>query len=1787
MAQHEEETLDFPYDVFLSFRDEDTREKFIGHLSKALSRKGIITFDKNLEKEESVSSSLSKAFEESRVFIVVFSENYASSTWCLDKLVEILERSKKGDKKRVFPIFYHVDPSDIRNQRNRYGEDMIAHENKFGKDSQRVKNWRSALTEASNFPGEHFTTGSRKYEINLIEEIVDKVYKNIAPKPLRTGQSPIGLEPRIEELKSLLDMKPGDETKHMLGIYGLGGIGKTELAKALYNNIVRDFDSASFIADVREKSNKPNGLEDLQKTLLSEMLEELETEFGSTSKGMYEIKRRLHLKKVLLVLDDVDDKDKLEKLAGGCDWFGFGSRIIITTRYKDVLITHKVEKIYEMKELDEQHSLELFCWNAFKQSHPKTGFGNVSLRAVGFSKRLPLALKVIGSDLATLYEESLDAWECALQEYEKTPSSEKILDVLKISYDRLGENAKQVFLDIACFFKGESSEYVKKIIEEFGASNINVLVNKSLLTIENGYLKMHDLIQDMGREIIRQETTKLGERSRLWYYEDVIEILTDDYGSDNIQGIMLDPPQKEVVNWDGNAFKKMESLRILIVRNTLFSHEPNHLSNHLRVLDWEEYPSRSFPSKFHPKKIIVFNLPRSHLTLEEPFKKFSYLTNINFSYNQSIIKMPDVSEVQNLRELRLDHCKHLITIHDSVGYLKRLAHLSASECTQLKNFPQKMFLPSLEVLNLNLCGKLEHFPEIKEEMNKSLKIYMTNTAIKVLPESIDKLIGLVSIEISNSRKLKYLPSSLFMLPNNVAFKIGGCRQLLESFRSFVQSLSTINVCPILQTLHFENANLSDGDLLTILNCFPKLEELFASKNKFVSLPTCIKECVHLTSLDVSFCEMLQKIPECPNLRTLKVNHCMNLEEISELPFIQKVDARHTSLAKETSDMLWFQAAKGMRELEIVMPQTEIAEWFDFIGNGENLRFWVRCKFPTFALALVFQDVTGWGRQGRHQILQLQLVINGRCVSRRGYKFRIGADHVLICDLRLLFSDEEWLGLDTFLEHEWNVVQVSYEAPPPLILSRWGVHVYEEGANMEHVQFICPHPKYLDMSPTLVPTKEDPKEERRKLIENFCIDEVLEATILEYMHYCENKKDLTDENMELVYSKIGLLKEVSKQAKDELNSGDSDLEDKHSLLTTFLKTYYALGPEIQEEIDNVPQQKEKMRKIFSDGIRDGLLEAKAKFPSLNLIKTRSVALRKGSRVRWLFEELPDVVKLYIGGIISGLSEAKLNFPDFDMLATLVPMLRMIGVNDLHDNFGRPLIRLIKEVSVDLGQEALTRYVYYDGVTDGLYEAQNTFPYLDITETRSVAIKNMAFWSILLLGEDLVRVLRTVETRTYIDGILGGLVEAMRSFPDLDIIKILSVVLRRMGIFKVITIEDEAPGNLPHKDLTLMGVLEDKWEESMDVGEASTSGHQGREEEQGNDPQQEKILREIFYEGITDALVQARSNFPSLDINKTRSAALNAKIYGHRAVWSLSEPEGGWKSHLSIKKKIYIEGVMNGLLEAKLSFPNLDIWATLNTLNSRKLKTSFVTIPRFIKLDWNKEIPPSLGSLDPPLQTSTTMNQQSSKSEAESKFPFKLEGQEALGNKFVKHENEGAVSNKDSGTTSSCKNQYDEPIQKFNTQSDEFVSKKVDCTSATGILMDNGCKCESKYEKVSAILKGRAEELGSLYHARIESFQKSEEFHDLMIATYLNGQRDGVLEAQAILLLPQDMDTKTPVFLDNEEHVIDEVAKNEKLDEDLSVTGIPIPTVPDVPNDNANLDTNNPSGSKEFFNWFEFV
>ena len=224
----------------------------------------------------------------------------------------------------------------------------------------------------------------------------------------------------------------------------------------------------------------------------------------------------------------MDQYEQLEPLVGEQDWFGQGSRIIITTRNQHLLIQHRVSEaeIYEAKKLNNDDALQLFSMKAFKKDSPLEGYVELSQEIISYASGLPLALKVLGS---FLFHRSIDAWKCAIRRLKESPERE-ILDILQISYDGLKEREKQIFLDIACFFNRKCEDYVVNILQTLYDQpiiDIDVLKEKSLITTSRGKkLLMHDLLQELGREIVRRESLENpSQRSRLWLSEDIFRVL--------------------------------------------------------------------------------------------------------------------------------------------------------------------------------------------------------------------------------------------------------------------------------------------------------------------------------------------------------------------------------------------------------------------------------------------------------------------------------------------------------------------------------------------------------------------------------------------------------------------------------------------------------------------------------------------------------------------------------------------------------------------------------------------------------------------------------------------------------------------------------------------------------------------------------------------------------------------------------------------------------------------------------------------------------------------------------------------------------------------------------------------------------------------------------------------------------------------------------------------------------------------------------------------------------------
>ncbi|XLU70703.1 hypothetical protein S245_029756, partial [Arachis hypogaea] len=203
-----------------------------------------------------------------------------------------------------------------------------------------------------------------------------------------------------------------------------------------------------------------------------------------------------------IVLDDVSSLEQLDYLVQKLRWCGAGSKIIITARDKNVLVP-TVETIYQMKILDSHESFKLFSLNAFNEDYPQIGYEELSWKAVGCCKGIPLALIALGS---FLHSKSKTEWHSALQKLEKTPDPE-IQNILRLSYDGLDDEAKQIFLDIASI-------------------GMRSLLDRALIAISHNCVRMHDLIQELGWDIVCQQSSGNPEnRSHLWDSNDIWDVL--------------------------------------------------------------------------------------------------------------------------------------------------------------------------------------------------------------------------------------------------------------------------------------------------------------------------------------------------------------------------------------------------------------------------------------------------------------------------------------------------------------------------------------------------------------------------------------------------------------------------------------------------------------------------------------------------------------------------------------------------------------------------------------------------------------------------------------------------------------------------------------------------------------------------------------------------------------------------------------------------------------------------------------------------------------------------------------------------------------------------------------------------------------------------------------------------------------------------------------------------------------------------------------------------------------
>ncbi|WOH15765.1 hypothetical protein DCAR_0935310 [Daucus carota subsp. sativus] len=427
-----------------------------------------------------------RAITNSKMFVLVISQNYAASSWCLDELVEIL--SCKRTKNQVIPVFYHVNPSDLRHHRGSFGVALKKHEN----------------------------------EADTIQNIVDNVLSQASTKVVHLERCLFGIDLAVEEIYGQLGIESDDV--RALGICGMGGIGKTTIAKAFYNKYAHKFDVSCFMENIKQNSQGASPLRSLLQKLLKELLRAKDFEVRDVQSALRKLGEILSYKKALLVFDDLDHSSYSDLLVRICELISNGrdgSRMIITARDLNLPNQLKVQMskvdTYRVKHLNEINSLELFSYHAFKQSKPPGKYLALSESFVTYAGGLPLALKVLGSSLRGRTDMSF--WKVKLEKVQKIPM-ENIQRILQLSYDELEDNTqKAIFLDIVLFFLGKKIDEavdVFKSCDLFPECGIPILVERCLLTVDfDNTLQMHNLVKDMGRNVIDEES-KHGRCRRLY-----------------------------------------------------------------------------------------------------------------------------------------------------------------------------------------------------------------------------------------------------------------------------------------------------------------------------------------------------------------------------------------------------------------------------------------------------------------------------------------------------------------------------------------------------------------------------------------------------------------------------------------------------------------------------------------------------------------------------------------------------------------------------------------------------------------------------------------------------------------------------------------------------------------------------------------------------------------------------------------------------------------------------------------------------------------------------------------------------------------------------------------------------------------------------------------------------------------------------------------------------------------------------------------------------------------------
>ncbi|KAL0698482.1 hypothetical protein Bca4012_054604 [Brassica carinata] len=714
--------------VFPSFHGPDVRKTILGHIRKEFKSKGIDLFiDNNIERSKSIGPELIEAIKGSRISIVLLSKNYASSTWCLNELVEIIKCREVLDQ-TVITLFYEADPTDIKKQTGDFGK--VFKETCKGKTEEDIRRWKHALTEVAQIAGYHSSSTNWETEAEMIEAIATDVSNKLNfSAPSNDFDSIVGMESHMTEMRPLLPLD-SDESVRKIGIWGPSGIGKTTIARYIFNQYSQDFQTSVFIDNIRRNyaapacSDKRSVKLGLQEKLMSQVTNDKDIKVPHLGVA----KDRLKDKKVLVVLDDVDHSVQVEAMADET-WVGPGSLIIITTQDQRVLKASRIDHIHRVRLPRDDEALQIFCINAFGQKYPKDGFKELAWKVMYLVGRLPLGLEVMGSYFRGMSEQE---WTEALPN-------------LRAHLDRDGEIAS-----VLSWYGGSLSSTIF-----FGCETR-----------------------------ASQYPSEPGKRQFLNDAKDIVKVLSDDKaGNSSVIGINFDRKEKITTSTSERAFERFSNLQFLRIGGKgVNPGSMNYMSRELRVLIWSGFQMTCFPSSFNPEFLVELTMGSSQLEkLWEGNKPLNNLRLLNLNSSHLLKELPDLSTAINLYYLSVYSCSSLWELPSSIGNAINLQIMDLRYCSSLVELPSSIGNAiNLYRLNLSGCSNLVELPYSIGNLTNLRELDLSDCSSLVdLPDSMRNLGRLSKLKLERCSKLEFNLANL-NLESLEELDLSGCF-LLKSY----------------------------------------------------------------------------------------------------------------------------------------------------------------------------------------------------------------------------------------------------------------------------------------------------------------------------------------------------------------------------------------------------------------------------------------------------------------------------------------------------------------------------------------------------------------------------------------------------------------------------------------------------------------------------------------------------------------------------------------------------------------------------------------------------------------------------------------------------------------------------------------------------------------------------------------------------------------------------------------------------------------------------------------------